>query len=101
MRITVKEKKTAANMGQRTPATLKNYFMVVDADEKFSQLVKFLKDHGKEKILLFFSTCACVDYFSKCLQIILKRMEVLAIHSKMKQKRNKVFGKYRSMSRSV
>lgn len=98
LRITVKEKRDAENLGQRTPSTLKNYFMIIEADEKFSQLVTFLRNHGKEKILLFFSTCACVDYFSKCLQLILKRVEVLAIHSKMKQKRNKVFGKFRTMT---
>ncbi|PVD31316.1 hypothetical protein C0Q70_06728 [Pomacea canaliculata] len=98
MRITVKEKKQATEADQRTPASLKNYYMIADADEKFSQLLRFLRDHYQEKLLLFFSTCACVDYFSRCLQAILKKMTVLAIHSKMKQKRNKVFETFRSMS---
>ncbi|KAK7089702.1 ATP-dependent RNA helicase DDX55-like isoform X2 [Littorina saxatilis] len=97
LRVTVKEKRLTANSEQRTPTSLLNYYMIVEADEKFSQLVTFLKSHGKEKILLFFSTCACVDYFSKCLQEIVKQMQVLSIHSKMKQKRNKIFAKFRSM----
>lgn len=38
--------------------------------------------------------------FLCCVLRILKKMTVLAIHSKMKQKRNKVFETFRSMSRS-
>ncbi len=43
-------------------------FQTVSAEEKFSNLVGFLRKHHNEKILVFFSTCACVDYFSKALQ---------------------------------
>ncbi|KAL8624710.1 ATP-dependent RNA helicase ddx55 [Nucella lapillus] len=98
LRITVKEKKSAdCAREQRTPSTLMNYYMIVEAEEKFSQLVSFLKTHGGKKVLLFFSTCACVDYFSKCLQMMLKQTQIMAIHSKLKQKRNKVFASFRSM----
>ncbi|XP_076434856.1 ATP-dependent RNA helicase DDX55-like [Babylonia areolata] len=101
VRITVKEKTSATLAPQRTPSSLSNYFMIVDADEKFGQLVQLLKTKRGRKVLLFFSTCASVEYFSLCLQHILKQTPVLAIHSKMKSKRNKVFSKFRSMPSGV
>uniref|UniRef100_A0A0B6ZBN1 ATP-dependent RNA helicase n=1 Tax=Arion vulgaris TaxID=1028688 RepID=A0A0B6ZBN1_9EUPU len=59
LQIIVKEKTTKDGYNQKTPALLKNYYMFVEADEKMNQLVRFLKLHKKEKILVFFSTCAC------------------------------------------
>ncbi|XP_059172002.1 ATP-dependent RNA helicase DDX55-like [Physella acuta] len=98
LQITVKEKPNKAGNIQKTPSSLENYYMLVEGDEKFSQLVRFLQEHKKDKIMVFFSTCASVDYFSKCLQQILKKCEILLIHSKIKSKRNKVFEAFRKMS---
>ena len=61
---------------QKTPATLKNYYMIVEANEKFNQLMNFLQAHKKEKLMLFVSTCAGVDYFSKILPPLLKYSQV-------------------------
>ncbi|RUS77792.1 hypothetical protein EGW08_014456 [Elysia chlorotica] len=101
MQITVKEKSREANGGQRTPSSLKNYYMLMEADQKFSQLVQFLSSRRKEKVMVFFSTCACVDYFSKCLEIILKKIQIFAIHSKMKSKRNHIFSTFRKQKSGV
>ncbi|KAJ8299141.1 hypothetical protein KUTeg_023201 [Tegillarca granosa] len=74
VRITVKEKLSDPTQDvQRTPSTLQNYYMVVNIDEKFNQLMNFLQGHRQEKIM------------------------VLCIHGKMKQKRNAIFSKFRSM----
>ena len=39
---------------------------------KFAKMVHFIRNRFKEKeklkLIIFFSTCACVDYFSKVLQ---------------------------------
>lgn len=101
MQITVKEKSRQATGGQRTPASLKNYYMLIEADQKFSQLVQFLACRRKEKVMVFFSTCACVDYFSKCLEQILKKFQIMAIHSKMKGKRNTIFSTFRKQKSGV
>ncbi|XP_013082410.2 ATP-dependent RNA helicase DDX55-like [Biomphalaria glabrata] len=101
LQIKVKEKPSLSGSSQKTPMMLKNYYMLVEADEKFSQLVHFLQHHKKEKIMIFFSTCACVDYFSKCLQQILKKMQILMIHSKLKSKRNRVFETFRQMNNGI
>lgn len=50
----------------RTPASLSNYYMTCEPDKKFSQLIKFINSNTSEKsgkFMVFFSTCACVEYF--------------------------------------
>lgn len=61
---------------QRTPSTLKNYYMIVESDQKLNQLVTFVQAHRKQKIMLFLSTCAAVDYFSKILPPLLRKSQV-------------------------
>ena len=41
---------------------------ICEADQKFNQLVHLLKRHKTSKQLVFFSTCASVEYFGKALQ---------------------------------
>lgn len=74
VRINVKEKKS--DDIQRTPSTLHNHYIIADSDEKFNQLVNFVQCHKNEKIMVFFSTCAGVEYFSKCLMHVLKNDQV-------------------------
>ena len=42
---------------------------IIESDKKFSTLVSFLKKYKEEKHIIFFSTCACVDYFSTVLKM--------------------------------
>lgn len=77
VRVNVKEKKKVdGKMEQRTPSTLENFYMIVESDEKFNQMMNFIQARKKEKIMIFFSTCAGVDYFSKMLQLLLKNTQV-------------------------
>ncbi|KAI8507384.1 ATP-dependent RNA helicase ddx55 [Branchiostoma belcheri] len=87
VRITVKEKNVAENMCR--------------SDEKLNHLVAFLRSHGNEKHMVFFSTCAGVDYFSSALRELLKNTRVMSIHGKMKQKRNKIFAQFRQAESGV
>lgn len=84
VRVNVKEKKREdGKMEQRTPSTLKNFYMIVESDEKFNQMMNFIQARKKEKIMIFFSTCAGVDYFSKMLQLLLKNTQVgTSLHEK-------------------
>uniref|UniRef100_A0A8C0X0E3 ATP-dependent RNA helicase n=1 Tax=Castor canadensis TaxID=51338 RepID=A0A8C0X0E3_CASCN len=91
VRISVKEKGVADSSTQKTPSRLENFYMVCKADEKFNQLVHFLRNHKQEKHLVFFSTCACVEYYGRALEALVKNVQILCIHGKMKHKRNKVF----------
>uniref|UniRef100_F7HKB7 ATP-dependent RNA helicase n=1 Tax=Callithrix jacchus TaxID=9483 RepID=F7HKB7_CALJA len=97
VRVSVKEKGVAASSVQKTPSRLENYYMVCKADEKFNQLVHFLRNHKQEKHLVFFSTCACVEYYGKALEALVKGVKIMCIHGKMKYKRNKIFMEFRKL----
>lgn len=45
------------------------------------------------------STCACVEYFGRALETLIKKANVCCIHGKMKDKRNKIFADFRSLKR--
>lgn len=52
---------------QRTPLRLTNYYRVCTPSEKLYRLVNFVRARKGEKIIVFFATCACVDFFGECL----------------------------------
>ncbi|XP_005403085.1 PREDICTED: ATP-dependent RNA helicase DDX55 isoform X1 [Chinchilla lanigera] len=101
VRISVKEKGVAASSTQKTPSRLQNYYMVCKADEKFNQLVHFLRNHKQEKHLVFFSTCACVEYYGKALEALVKGVRIMCIHGKMKHKRNQIFMDFRKLQSGI
>lgn len=75
---------------QATPSTLTNYYVISPSDEKLSRLLAFLKQHSNEKVIIFFLTCACVEYYSavlKELDLPCKGFEYEALHGKLVQKR--------------
>ncbi|XP_051972892.1 ATP-dependent RNA helicase DDX55 [Xyrauchen texanus] len=101
VRITVKEKGVAATSVQKTPASLSNYYTICRVEEKFNILVAFLRQHKHEKQLVFFSTCACVEYFGKALEVLIKSVTVHCLHGKMKDKRNKIFADFRALKSGI
>nr|XP_058940608.1 ATP-dependent RNA helicase DDX55-like [Pocillopora verrucosa] len=101
VRVTVREKYSKSKSEQRTPSTLKNFYTICESQEKFSRLVSFLKARKTCKNMVFFSTCACVNYFSKALERFLSNVKVLSIHGKMKSKRHKVFDSFRKLKSGV
>jgi ATP-dependent RNA helicase DDX55/SPB4 len=72
---------------QSTPSSLTNYYLVTSLDEKLSRLAAFLEDHPKDKIIVFFLTCACVDFYASCLKQLLTNNYIESLHGKMVQKR--------------
>lgn len=96
--ISVKEK---GSMIQRTPSTLSNFYMVCDADKKFSILLWFLMSKAGCKSMVFFSTCACVNYFSCLLKQFIKHIPVISIHGKMRKKRHKIFADFKDYESGI
>ncbi|XP_070845754.1 ATP-dependent RNA helicase DDX55 [Chaetodon trifascialis] len=102
VRITVKEKGVAATAAvQKTPSRLSNYYTICRAEDKFNSLVAFLRQHKHEKNLVFFSTCASVEYYGRALETLVKKVSVHCIHGKMKNKRNKIFADFRTLKSGV
>ncbi|UJR25353.1 hypothetical protein I4U23_006703 [Adineta vaga] len=97
VRITVKQTGSAA--AQRTPSTLKNIYMICEPNEKLSQLIHFINEQRPAKIMIFFSTCACVQYFASILKHLFRSSTsttVYAIHRKLRNKRTTVIEQFRS-----
>ena len=96
--VSVKEKE---GQTQATPSSLENQYVICqEPRRKFALLVEFLRVHKAEKVLVFFSTCASVEYFSECLNRLVKDVKVFSIHGK-KDKRHKVFDAFRKADAGI
>ncbi|KAH8106782.1 DEAD-domain-containing protein [Cristinia sonorae] len=60
---------------RRIPANLQNYFASCNASEKLIQLVRIIKHETERqqssRFIVYFATCACVDYFYRILPLLL------------------------------
>jgi ATP-dependent RNA helicase DDX55/SPB4 len=72
---------------QATPSSLTNYYIVTKLDEKISRLYAFLKQHREEKVIVFFLTCCCVDFYGSAFQQLFPELSIELLHGKMNQKR--------------
>ncbi|KAJ7959598.1 RNA helicase [Quillaja saponaria] len=88
----------------KTPSGLNIEYLECEADKKPSQLVDLLIKNHSKKIIVYFMTCASVDYFG----IVLPRLSVLRgfplipLHGKMKQTaREKALATFTSLSSGV
>ena len=61
---------------QKTPLSLDNYYLCCEDNLKFSTLLSFLRANSEGKKMIFFSTCAVVEYFGKVIATILKNTKV-------------------------
>jgi ATP-dependent RNA helicase DDX55/SPB4 len=79
---------------QRTPASLKINYLVCDPDQKMSQIARLLLKElddvsGAKKFIIYFATCASVDYFYKIMSKFtdLKPFSIHSLHGQMDTKR--------------
>lgn len=73
-----------------TAEGLEQGYVIADSDIRFRLLFSFLKRHQKKKIIVFFSSCNSVQFYSELLNYI--DLPVLHLHGKLKQqKRTNVF----------
>lgn len=86
---------------QSTPETLSNFYLECPADTKLTSLMEFLTEHKCEKLLVFFATCAGVTYFANVTQRLIPDLPVLALHGKMRHKRQKLFDQFVEMESGV
>lgn len=96
--VSIKEKSTIS-----TPEKLENYYTFVQPEEKFIALLAFIKAKIAEnaKIMIFFPTCACVEYWLEVLPTFLKKHTILGLHGKMKNKRKQIINQFRNQSSAI
>uniref|UniRef100_A0A1B0A549 ATP-dependent RNA helicase n=1 Tax=Glossina pallidipes TaxID=7398 RepID=A0A1B0A549_GLOPL len=96
--VSVKEKSTI-----NTPSRLQNFYKIVEANDKFIALLNFLNSPNiqEAKIMIFFPTCACVEYWAGVMPHFLKERLILSTHGKMKNKRKNVIERFRKEDRAI
>ncbi|CAG8475735.1 3616_t:CDS:10 [Paraglomus brasilianum] len=74
---------------QRTPITLSIGYILCEPHQKLSQLLRLLKRETVTKFIIYFATCACVDYFFKLFKGLpqLKNFKINSLHGQMKSKK--------------
>ena len=75
-RVTVKQKFNAQRQIQKTPLTLRNYYICCKEELKLSTLLSFLRHEKDGKKMVFVSTCAAVEYLGKIITTIFKNTKV-------------------------
>nr|GMD52975.1 DEAD-box ATP-dependent RNA helicase 18 [Ipomoea batatas] len=88
----------------RTPAGLQDEYLVCETDKKSSQLTDLLIRNKSNKVIIYFMTCACVDYWGVVLPRIssLKKLSLIPLHGKMKQAaREKALSTFTSLSSGI
>jgi len=90
------------NQKNRVPATLENFYVIAETDYKFQLLLDFIKQKRKRKILIFFCTCACVEYFTLLMERFLVDRKVMSLHGRMKEDaRITIFEKFRDLDTGI
>lgn len=72
---------------QKTPTSLEIHYVIVDASDKLGELMTFLLTHQKEKTIVYFLTCACVDLYMALLSRLkdTQELQLRSLHGRMKQ----------------
>lgn len=101
VRVVVKVSNAASGQEQRTPESLDIRYAFVEPRERIARLLELLLsgNNDKKKHIVYFATCACVDYFFKVLSTFkqLKHFGRFSLHGKMEQKRREaVFANFQS-----
>ncbi|XVE99821.1 hypothetical protein REPUB_Repub03eG0234500 [Reevesia pubescens] len=88
----------------KTPSGLHLEYLECEADKKPSQLVDLLIKNKSKKVIVYFMTCACVDYWGVVLPRLtsLKGFSLISLHGKMKQTgREKALASFTSLSSGI
>ncbi|KAG0478599.1 hypothetical protein HPP92_013318 [Vanilla planifolia] len=88
----------------KTPLGLQIEYLLCEAEKKPSQLVEFLLQNMPKKIIIYFMTCACVDYWGRVLPqlSVLKSFSLIPLHGRMKQSaREKALSSFSVLSSGI
>ncbi|KAF7830915.1 DEAD-box ATP-dependent RNA helicase 18 [Senna tora] len=88
----------------KTPSGLHIEYLECEPDKKPSQLIDLLMKNRTQKVIIYFMTCACVDYWGVVLPRLsaLKGFSLIPLHGKMKQAaREKALASFTSLSNGI
>lgn len=90
--VTVRDKQAERGIAP-TPKSLSNFYVVCEAEKKVLTLLTVLSNLHDKKVIVFFATCASVCYFGTLARRLLPS-DILALHGKMHNKRQKLFTQF-------
>ena len=105
---------TGQHASQAIPTTLENKYLICKYEERPGYLATFLTEHTQDKVIVFTSTCACVDFYSLAFSQLARHENsdipplippstlVVGLHGKMAPKKRKgLYEKFTSSSSGV
>lgn len=107
VRIAVKVKRKDNLKAQATPIQLKNYYMICSYDDRLNQLLYILEQYQDKKIIVYFYTCAIVEFFYLAVGRLLKLKKIqlpktFMLHGHLKTNtRKKVLESFRDTSSGI
>ncbi|CAH8389740.1 unnamed protein product [Eruca vesicaria subsp. sativa] len=104
VRVEVRAESKSALTNLKIPSGLHLEYLVCEADKKSSQLVDLLIKNKNKKLIVYFMTCASVDYWFLVLSKIpaLKSISLIPIHGDKKQNvRDKALASFTKASSGV
>ncbi|KAJ2318673.1 ATP-dependent rRNA helicase spb4, partial [Coemansia sp. RSA 2704] len=73
VRVQVKVEDQSGSGGERRiPSTLSVNYLICPADRKLAQILRYIQRNPAQKYIIYFSTCAAVDYFYRLLRRMLR-----------------------------
>jgi len=106
--VTVKEFTVGEEMKQHiqeiseVPSNLQNFYQAVTSqDEKLPQLLAFLDKMAPQRLIVFFGTCASVDFHVLALRLLCPdKCTFFKLHGKIDQKkRSKIYNEFKSQEK--
>ena len=107
VRVTVRDAVNAAARAAgdkkgKLPTQLQLLYRLCPVDAKLWHLVNFIREHHSCKMIVYFLTCACVDFYESAVKELLPESSTIALHGKMKQKqRESALGVFTEQSSGV
>eukprot|EP01060_Flectonema_neradi_P000075 TRINITY_DN10064_c0_g1_i2.p1 TRINITY_DN10064_c0_g1~~TRINITY_DN10064_c0_g1_i2.p1 ORF type:complete len:598 (+),score=148.54 TRINITY_DN10064_c0_g1_i2:549-2342(+) len=91
VRVRVKKKTLGGGTGLAIPDTLRTYYRIIRPSMKLEALSRFVAEKSSDKFIVYFMTCASVDYVAKAFAAQKTNTTVFALHGQMMlQKRKKI-----------
>lgn len=89
MRVTVKVESGSSAVEQKIPETLKIFYHLCSYEERLAKLLGYLKTVKPKKTIVYFGTCACVDYFTKAISQLknAESLKFIGLHGRMEHRR--------------
>lgn len=106
VKITVKVESSLTGEEQKLPETLTTYYLTCEYESRLPFILSLLlPESSMKKFIIYFGTCASVDYFASALPLILKGTEspaLFALHGKMEsRKRTRIYQQFLASERAV